>query len=162
MAVNPRYKDSVFSLLFSHPDTLRKLYGAIKGVNLPPDIPLTINTLEGVLFRTKLNDISFEIGGKLVVLIEHQSTINPNMPLRLLMYIARIYEKITGPQKIYGSRKRLIPRPEFIRMHWFNTPPDLRSAFCSGLNPVKTLFQKGIKPVHIPYENNNRRAICGC
>jgi hypothetical protein len=42
----------------------------------------------------KVNDISFEIGGKLVVLIEHQSTINPNMPFRLLMYISRVYEKI--------------------------------------------------------------------
>jgi hypothetical protein len=43
-----------------------------------------------------MNDISFEIGDKLVVLIEHQSTINPNMPLRLLLYIGRVYEKILG------------------------------------------------------------------
>ena len=42
MAVNFRYKDSVFSFLFGNPDTLRELYGAIEGVTLPPDIPVTI------------------------------------------------------------------------------------------------------------------------
>ncbi|MDR1949741.1 MAG: Rpn family recombination-promoting nuclease/putative transposase [Spirochaetaceae bacterium] len=96
MGVNRGYKDSVFSRLFGEPETLRELYGAIEGISLPPDIPITINTLEGVLFKTRMNDISFEIGDKLVVLIEHQSTINENMPLRLLMYITKIYEKITG------------------------------------------------------------------
>jgi hypothetical protein len=54
--------------------------------------------LEGVLFKARMNDISFEIGDKLVVLIEHQSTINPNMPLRLLLYIGRVYEKILGDE----------------------------------------------------------------
>jgi hypothetical protein len=88
MSANRQYKDSVFSFLFSDPDTLRELYGALEGVTLPPDLPITINTLEGVLFRDRLNDISFIAGDTLVVLIEHQSTINPNMALRLLMYIA--------------------------------------------------------------------------
>ena len=50
-------------------------------------MPVTINTLENVLFMELINDISFEIGGKLVVLIEHQSSVNQNMPLWLLMYI---------------------------------------------------------------------------
>jgi hypothetical protein len=51
MGTNTRYKDSVFSFLFSDPDTLRELYGAIAGVKLPPATPVTINTLEGVLYR---------------------------------------------------------------------------------------------------------------
>ena len=71
MNVNARYKDSVFSLLFSDPDLLRELYCALEDVSLPPDVPVTINTLENVLFMELINDISFEIGGKLVVLIEH-------------------------------------------------------------------------------------------
>jgi hypothetical protein len=50
MNVNARYKDSVFSLLFSDPDTLRELYSAIEGVSLPPDIPIGINTLSDVLY----------------------------------------------------------------------------------------------------------------
>ena len=63
------------------------------------------------------NDISFEIGGKLVVLIEHQSTVNPNMALRLLMYIARVYEKIVGDKNIYASKRIRIPRPEFFVLY---------------------------------------------
>jgi hypothetical protein len=62
---------------------------------LPPDVPVSINTLKGVLFRSHLNDISFVVGDTIVVLIEHQSTINPNMALRLLMYIARVYEQLS-------------------------------------------------------------------
>jgi hypothetical protein len=117
MGINTRYKDSLFSFLFSDPDTLRELYGALEGVELPPDMPVTINTLEGVLYKTLLNDISFEVGKKLVILIEHQSTINPNMAVRLLLYIARIYEKITAGKNLYGKKKLTIPRPEFIVLY---------------------------------------------
>ncbi|MDR1058036.1 MAG: Rpn family recombination-promoting nuclease/putative transposase, partial [Treponema sp.] len=106
MNANREYKASVFSLLFGTEDTLRGLYEALEGVALPPDVPITINTLEDALFRTRINDISFEAGEKLVVIIEHQSTINPNMPLRLLSYITRIYEKITAGKKRswYGKK----------------------------------------------------------
>jgi uncharacterized protein with von Willebrand factor type A (vWA) domain len=64
MGVNSRYKDSVFSLLFSDPDTLRTLYSAIEGVPVDPSIPITINTLSDVLYMERYNDISFTIGNK--------------------------------------------------------------------------------------------------
>ena len=73
MTVNTKYKDSIFSFLFSDPDLLRELYCALEGVSLPKEVPVTINTLKNVLFMSRINDISFEIGGKLVILIEHQS-----------------------------------------------------------------------------------------
>jgi len=117
LKVNKTYKSSVFSLLFSDPDVLRELYCALKGVTLQDDIPIVINTLEDVLFMDKVNDISFEIGGKLVVLIDHQSTINPNMALRLLMYIARVYEKIIDDRSIYSTKKISIPQPEFFVLY---------------------------------------------
>jgi len=141
MGVNVKYKDSVFSFLFSDPDLLRELYGALEGVSLPADIPVTINTLQDVLFKDRINDISFEIGDKLVILIEHQSTINPNIALRLLIYIARIYEKILGDRNIYASRLIHIPRPEFFVLYNGTSPyPDealikLSDAFESGLMP---------------------------
>lgn len=117
MNVNTKYKDSVFSLLFNDPATLRELYCALEGVSLPPDVPVTINTLGNVLFMELINDISFEIGGKLVVLIEHQSTINPNMALRLLMYIARVYEKTVKGRSLYSGKRLSIPRPEFFVLY---------------------------------------------
>ncbi|MDR0513424.1 MAG: Rpn family recombination-promoting nuclease/putative transposase [Treponema sp.] len=125
MGANTKYKASVFSLLFSDPDLLRELYCALEGVSLPPDVPVTINTLEDALFLNRVNDISFEIGGKLVILIEHQSTINPNMALRLLLYIARVYEKMIKPEKIYTSQRILLPRPEFFVLYNGTAPfPD--------------------------------------
>jgi predicted transposase/invertase (TIGR01784 family) len=123
--VNKEYKDSVFSLLFSDPDVLRELYSAIEGVELPPDISIDINTLSNVLIREQINDISFTIGDRLVVLIEHQSTINNNMPLRLLMYVAKVYEKIIDHRKIYRTKLEKIPRPEFIVLYNGTAPyPD--------------------------------------
>jgi len=117
MQPNKKFKSSVFSLLFSDPDLLRELYCALGGVSLPKDAPVTINTLEDVLFMNFINDISFEIDGKLVVLIEHQSTINPNMALRLLMYIGRVYEKITEGRNIYSGKEIKVPRPLFFVLY---------------------------------------------
>ena len=115
----------MFTLLFSDPALLRELYCALEGVSLPPDAPVSINTLDDVLFMDLINDISFEIDGKLVVLIEHQSTINPNMALRLLMYIARVYEKIVEGKNVYSSKGLTIPRPEFFVLYNGTAPyPD--------------------------------------
>jgi hypothetical protein len=117
MAANREYKDSLFSRLFSNPDTLRELYGALAGITLPPGIPIVINTREEVLFKGLINDISFIIGGLLVVLIEHQSTINENMPLRLLLYIAKVYEALTGKKDLYRRQRLSLPLPEFIVLY---------------------------------------------
>ena len=67
MKTNIKYKNSVFSLVFSNPDILRELYSALRGITLPDDVPVIINTLEDALFMDKINDISFEIGGRLTV-----------------------------------------------------------------------------------------------
>ena len=120
-------------MLFSDPDLLRELYCALEGVTVAPDAPVTINTLENVLFMGQYNDISFEIGGKLIVLIEHQSTVNPNMALRLLMYIGRVYEKITNGRDVYSKKLIPIPRPEFFVLYNGTDPfPDQETYRLSG------------------------------
>ncbi|MCL2229821.1 MAG: Rpn family recombination-promoting nuclease/putative transposase [Treponema sp.] len=117
MNPNRTYKDSVFTSLFSDSDLLRELYGAIGGVSLPDDVPISINTLENVLVRDIYNDISFMVGSKLVVLIEHQSTINPNMALRLLMYMAETYKQMVKEKNIYSGKIVYIPYPEFYVLY---------------------------------------------
>jgi hypothetical protein len=117
MGINNQYKSSVFSFLFSDPLVLRELYQALEGVSLPPDLAITINTLEGVLYKTLLNDLSFLVGERLVLLVEHQSTINPNMAVRLFIYLGRVYEKITAGANLYGRKKLIIPRPECIVLY---------------------------------------------
>jgi hypothetical protein len=116
-AVNEKHKDTVFTFLFSNPDLLRELYSAIEGITLPPDIPVNINTLSDVLFRTQRNDISFLINNRLIVLIEHQSTVNDNMPLRFLMYIAKQYQEMTNLKDRFKRKLEKIPKPEFIVLY---------------------------------------------
>ena len=117
MEINANYKDSVFTSLFSNPASLRELYCALRGVTLPPDTPVSINTLEKVLYMDLYNDISFEIGGKLVVLVEHQSTINPNMALRFLLYISRVLEKKFKGRTLYSTKPVSVPYPEFFVLY---------------------------------------------
>ena len=126
MSANTKYKASVFSLLFSEPDLLRELYSTLEGITLPSDIPITINTLENALFQNRINDISFAIGRKMVVLIEHQSTLSSNLALRILFYIARIYEKIIiDNNNLYTTQLIRIPRPEFFVLYNGKSPfPD--------------------------------------
>ena len=108
-----QFKDSVFCMLFNDPDKLRNLYNALTGASYTKETPVTINTLKNVFSLSLRNDISFTIGEKNIVLIEHQSTINPNMPIRLLLYIAALYEKIIPRTNLYTRKKLKIPWPEF-------------------------------------------------
>ena len=117
IGVNRKLKDSVFSLLFSDPDILRSLYGALEGVELAPDVPISINTLSDVLFKDQINDLSFTVDKRLVVLTEHQSTVNPNMPIRLLKYIAWVYDDIVVTKKTYAKKLVPIPWPEFFVLY---------------------------------------------
>jgi predicted transposase/invertase (TIGR01784 family) len=145
MNVNKKHKDSLFSVLFSNPEVLRELYSAISGVTISPEISIDINTLTDVLYRDQINDLSFTIDNRLVVLVEHQSTVNENIPLRLLEYTGRVYEKITDRKKVYRKRMVKIHEPEFIVLYNGTDPyPDygelrLSDAFMDieGLKPVK-------------------------
>ncbi|MCL2214032.1 MAG: Rpn family recombination-promoting nuclease/putative transposase [Treponema sp.] len=115
--INRKHKDSVFSALFSMPEVLRELYSAIEGIDVPKDAIININTLSDVLYMCQINDISFTIDDRIVVLIEHQSTINNNVPVRLLMYIAHVYEKILERDKLYHKKQIEIPIPEFFILY---------------------------------------------
>ena len=115
--VNKKHKNSVFSALFGTPEVLRELYSAIEGIEIPLDAIIDINTLTEALFMKQINDLSFTINNRIVVLIEHQSTINENMPIRLLMYIARVYEKIVEKERLYKKKLYKIPTPEFIVLY---------------------------------------------
>jgi hypothetical protein len=84
----------------------------LEGIVLPANLPITINTLEDALFMERVNDLSFAFADVLVVVFEHQSTVNPNMPLRCLIYLARLYEKIIDNRDVYKRKLLTIPRPE--------------------------------------------------
>ncbi|GHV12514.1 hypothetical protein AGMMS49938_05210 [Fibrobacterales bacterium] len=114
---NSKYKDSVFTALFSNEVRILELYNALEGTHYKDPSIIKINTLPDVFFMNRQNDIFFTVGDKVVVLVEHQSTINENMPLRFLIYISRLYEKIIDGKAIYKSKLLKIPKPEFIVLY---------------------------------------------
>jgi hypothetical protein len=71
MTPNTKYKDSVFCMLFNDEAKLRRLYNTLTGASYGEETPVAITTLKDVLFMQWKNDISFTIGNKMVVLIEH-------------------------------------------------------------------------------------------
>ena len=89
------YRDRMFIHLFSERNRLLQLYNAVCGTDYDNSEELQVNTLENVLYMNMKNDVSFLMCQEELSLYEHQSTYNPNMPLRGLLYIARLYEKLT-------------------------------------------------------------------
>jgi predicted transposase/invertase (TIGR01784 family) len=116
MGVKRKYKDSVFRSIFNNKKSLLELYNAIHGTNYQDESIIEINTLGDALFTSRKNDISFTLNKKMVILIEHQSTIDKSMPLRILSYIARIYEKMID-ESILREDFTGIARSEFIILY---------------------------------------------
>ena len=107
------YKSRIFIMLFSNKERLLKLYNAMSRKNYTDPELLTINTLENAIYMSMQNDLSFLIDLRLS-LYEHQSTYNPNMPLRFLLYLSDLYSKLTKNMNLYGSKKLEIPPPRFV------------------------------------------------
>ena len=106
------YKDSIFRKLFNNKAAIIDLYNALSGSDYPPDTYVKIVTLDNVIFGDRKNDLAFMIENRFIILIEMQSTVNPNMPLRFLVYIAKEFEKLFFSQQIYSSTQVKIPTPE--------------------------------------------------
>ena len=114
---NREYKSSVFKALFQDDAAALDLYNALTDSRFTVDDGLRFTTLENALFMDRVNDISFTIGDKLVVLIESQATVNKNMPLRSLIYLGRVYEQIIDNKAIYRTNLLMIPKPEFYVLY---------------------------------------------
>ena len=102
------YRDSLFRDIFNNADRLPEIYEALLGIKTTAS-DITLATINETLFSGIKNDVGFIVGSQHVLLTEHQSTINANMPLRMLMYLAEIYRRYVDADAVY--RKRLIPLP---------------------------------------------------
>ena len=114
---NKKHKDSVFTDLFYSDQcadkNLAELYNALYGESVHSS-DITRLRLDDALFMNYHNDVAFSIGQHHILLCEHQSTINKNMPLRCLLYIAREYESYFPVEIRYKRRLVTIPTPEFF------------------------------------------------
>ena len=113
LKANRNYKDTVFRMIFSDRKNLLSLYNAVNGTSYKNPEELEIVTLENAIYMGMKNDLAFIIA-TILFLYEHQSTYNPNMPLRDLFYISSEYQKLVDHKSLYSSVLQKIPAPNFI------------------------------------------------
>ena len=118
MKVNAQYRDSVFRSFFNEPTRLLSLCNSVLGTNYDDSAKLEINTLEGIFFDNRKNDISCSIDNQFLVLVEHQSSVNNNMPFRFLAYVAELLSKlVTDKRKLYKEQLIRFPSPKFFVLY---------------------------------------------
>ena len=111
---NAQYRDTVFRDYFNNPNRLLSLCNAILETNYKDESEIEINTLEGNFFSGQKNDVSCAIQDRFLVMVEHQSTVNPNMPFRFLSYVAQLFNNLVkAREKIYRNEKIKFPDPLF-------------------------------------------------
>lgn len=112
---NRKYKDRLFQRVFQDKRDLLDLYNAMNGTDHQNPEELEITTLEDVIFMSMKNDKSFIISSTMN-LYEHQSSVNPNMPIRGLLYFAQLYDEYIKLHELnmYGRRLIKLPMPQYI------------------------------------------------
>ena len=110
-----KYKERLFVSLFRKKEELLALYNAVNGSNYEDPDSLIINTIEDVIYLGMKNDVSFIFDARMN-LYEHQSSWNPNMPLRGLFYFAMLYKGYIAMNgmDIYSERRLLLPTPQYV------------------------------------------------
>ena len=140
--VNREYKDRLFKFIFGNPENRAwtlSLYNAVNGTNYDNPKAIKYNTIEDAVYMHMKNDLSFIIGGRMD-LYEHQSTFAPNIPVRFLSYVSRLYEAhFRGREHLlYGSELQRISRPKFVCFY-----NGLRKKEDKTIIKLSTLFYTG-------------------
>ena len=107
------YKDRLFRMIFKEKGKFLELYNALNETDYGNPDDLTVTTLENAIYMGMRNDVSYLLYDRLS-LYEHQASINPNMPLRNLFYVADIYSTLTRDANLYGSKRIMLPEPHFV------------------------------------------------
>ena len=113
MAKGRQYQDTVFRAYMNDADRLRDVAGALHGRTYTSVERVRIVTLDGTFLSQMKNDISFLLAGRHLVFMEHQSTLNQNMPLRCLYYLCEQLRQYIPAKSLYQNKQIPLPRPEF-------------------------------------------------
>ncbi len=113
-----QYQDSLFRTIFGreeHKPWLLELYNALNKSSYSNVEDLTLTTIDDVVYIKMKNDISFLLDSRMH-LYEHQSSYNPNMPLRGLFYFVQLYQDYLSSRNVglFTSSLRKIPTPEYV------------------------------------------------
>ena len=118
VGINRTYKDRLFRLRFGseeYKEDMLILYNALNGTSYSNTDDIRITTLDDVIYMKMKNDISILLDSNMV-LWEQQSSINPNMPARGLMYYANLLSQYIKTERygIYNKRLIPIPTPQYV------------------------------------------------
>ena len=118
---NRKYKDSLFVDLFYSDETAKKnllsLYNALHDTDLKDEGLIKKVKIEDILYKNFNNDVSCQVGNEVFIFGEHQSTVNPNIPIRYAMYAGRAYEQVLDKKDRYRTSLVKIPTPEFYMFY---------------------------------------------
>ncbi len=153
-------KDVVFRLIFAkNKEALLELYNALNGTDYTDVNDLIVATLDNAIYVSMKNDLAFLLAGT-INMYEHQSTVNPNMPVRFLIYLAQEYQMLIEQtdKSLYGSELISLPTPQCIV--FYNGTKDaadeqqlcLSSAFCN--KDVEPAAEIVVKVININYGHN--------
>ena len=117
---NTKHKDRLFKFIFGNPEhkewTL-SLYNALNGSSYTDPEELEFNTIDDVIYMGMKNDVSFLVmDEKTMNIWEHQSSVNPNLPVRFLMYAGQLYDRYMTDKNIYryGTKLKKLPKPKCV------------------------------------------------
>ena len=118
MSVQRDFKDRLFRFIFGREERKEntlELYNALNGTNYTDPDLLELTTVEDAIYLGMKNDLSFIIDG-LINMYEQQSTWNPNMPVRILIYYGKQYEKYLAVNHLnhYGTKLLKLPTPRCV------------------------------------------------
>lgn len=112
---NREHKSTLFCKAFEEKKHLLELYNSVNNSAYQNPEDLEVNTLEDVVYISMKNDKSFLIDGNMN-LYEHQSTYSPNMPLRGLLYFAKLYSRYVKENhlNLFSTTLQKIPTPKYV------------------------------------------------
>ena len=119
IGINREYKDRLFKFIFGNPDKKEwtlSLYNAMNGSHYTDPEAISLNMIEDAVYMGMRNDVSFLIADTLNF-YEHQSSLNPNMPMRFLIYAGMLYDKYTETNSDYhrfSSKQQKAPTPKCV------------------------------------------------
>ena len=119
--VNRKYRDRLFCLLFGneeYKENILSLYNALCGTSHTNMDDIQIYTIDDVIYIKMKNDVSILLESFLY-LWEQQSTYNPNMPIRGLMYFSKMYDRyiMENQLNIYGKTLIKLPTPRYTVLY---------------------------------------------
>ena len=163
--INRKYKDTVFRLLFnSDKAALLDLYNALNNSFYTDPDALIVNTLDTAIFMGMHNDLSFILDTHLNI-YEHQSTKCPNIPLRCLFYVGKLYAQLINEEQLYSEKRIKIPTPHFVVFYnGVDTLPEEMTYKLSEMYEEKTdnpELELTIKILNINY-GMNETLMRGC